>query len=184
MNRFLRYALALTILVGCSSHKNPAGFVQPDESAGKLVVSSTRAGGWLGKDNQPQLSSVGAIYHRDSRFAMGVGGYNPTDFDATNAYVHIIYDPDVFTIHGVIVDHSGEPQEYDDLVPVPGHLKFRLKLPTKASWGYFAFTWLDVTVGLDAPLGRTKVLYDVTFYDANGKSLGSQVFHHKITIIE
>lgn len=37
------FAFVLAILVGCGNSKNPTSFVQPDEPAGKLVVSSTKA---------------------------------------------------------------------------------------------------------------------------------------------
>lgn len=43
-NRFLQCVLMLALMVSCSS-KNPTGFVQPDDPAGKLVVTKNKAGG-------------------------------------------------------------------------------------------------------------------------------------------
>ena len=146
------------------------------ELAAKLVVSKNKAGGWLGRGNQPQL----ARHSNDLEVPRGHDSYLPFTIwnfkkqVVAGADIQIHYNPDEVAVG---VDDRYMPAGFllESNAAMPGLVRIATASAEGVRDDVFMLFQVIISPPGDAPLGSTvSFTAEIVFYNDLGKSIGSQ----------
>ena len=147
--------------------------------AGKLVVSANKAGGWLGRANQPTVQEGRYTFSRGDVISQPAAVRNSTGRFVAGADVVIGYDPEVFQIRNVAMARNNFVLAYND---IGGSVKIAVSSAYGDNSTAFTLFWLDYTVRPDAPVGAAAITASFVFYDEHSKKIGFQTAEWVIVI--